>query len=889
MTTFTLNGKPVSVDLAPDTPLLWVIRDHFGLMGTKFGCGVGQCGACTIHLNGAAVRSCTRALSSVEGATVVTIEGLGGGRQHPLQKHWIEAQVPQCGYCQPGTIMHAAALLSKNPDPTDDDISKTMSTVLCRCMTYERVKAAIKAAVREMRAPAGPVGPSSAALNPVVFGSVPESSRLKTLWFDMDASGVATVNITKAEIGQHVGTALAQALAEELEIKWEDMRIRHVDSDPKWGLMITGGSWSVNWTFDQLSRFGAAGRLALIEAGARLLKADKTACKAEKSSVIDSVSGRSITYGEILRQTAVSVETDEEALKKIPLKKKEEYWLVGRSTDGLDVPSKTDGTAGYSIDVVRPGMAYGRLVTPPVRFGASVVSVDEGQARKVPGFLKSITLDDPTGSAPGFVVAVADSYYAAIKAAAALKVEWDNGPNQDVDSDALAKAAEDLLEHPVNVGNWVLDGDAEKAIAASKKSLTSRYTTSLNLHVPLEPVNATAEMKDGTCHIWAGCQNQTSAISQVATALGVDASKVVIHQCYVGGGFGRRLDVDYAVVAALTARAADMPVKIIYSREQDMQFDVPRSPTLQVMSGALDGEGRLLAVTHNVVAGSPTFRLLPAFMAGTADNVGKVDSFAVSGADFWYDVPNHRVRAIRHELAQKVVPPGYLRSVGPGFTAFAVESFMDEMAGLAGKDPVEFRLGMLAAVGKQAGSAPNSVGGASRLARVLKEAVTLSGYGKKVLPEHTAMGIACSFGQERNMPTWIACVAEVSADPATGAFEVKQLTLVSDVGTVVNPDSTLAQMQGGLLWGLSLATKHFASVSKGAIVQKDLNAYNPLRMTDLPKIEVRLLGDGHYPVGSGEPATTIVAPAIANALAKAIGARVRDLPITPERVKAALH
>ncbi len=849
----------------PTRPLLWVLRDHFGLMGTKFGCGVGQCGACTVHLNGAAVRSCTRTLSSVEGAAIVTIEGLGMGRQHPLQKHWILAQVPQCGYCQPGTIMHAAALLSKNLNPTDDDILKTMNTVLCRCMTYERVKAAIQAAAREMRDAATVAAPPSIALNPVAFAPAPDDARLKSLWFDMDESGIATVNITKAEIGQHVGTALAQALAEELEVRWEDVRVRHVDSDPSWGLMITGGSWSVNWTFDQLSRAGAAGRLALIDAGARLLEADKAACKAENSSVVDSASGRSITYGEILKQTAVSVTSDEEELKKIVLKNKDRYRLVGRPMEGLDVPAKTDGMAVYSIDVVRPGMAYGRLVTPPVRNGASVVSVNEEEARKVPGFIKSITLDDPTGSAPGFVVALADSYHAAIKAAAALKVEWNNGPNQDVDSDALTRAAEELAEHPVNAGNWVLDGDAEKVVAGASKSLTARYTTSLNLHVPMEPVNATAEMKDGICHVWAGCQNQTTAISQVALALGVDPSRVVIHQCYVGGGFGRRLDVDYTVVAALTARAAHMPVKVIYSREQDMQFDVPRSPTLQVMRGALDEKGRLQAITQDVVAGSPTFRLLPAFMAGTVDDVGKVDSFAVSGADFWYDVPNHHVRAIRHELAQKAVPPGYLRSVGPGFTAFAVESFMDEMAGLAGKDPVEFRLEMLDAQGKQAGSPPNAIGGASRLARVLREAVTRSGYGTKALPEHTAMGVACSFGQERNMPTWITCVAEVSADPATGVFQVKQLTLVADLGTVVNPDSTLAQMQGGLLWGLGLATKHFASLSKGAIVQKDLNAYNPMRMADVPKIEVHLIGHGYYPVGSGEPATTIVAPAIANA------------------------
>jgi CO/xanthine dehydrogenase Mo-binding subunit len=279
--------------------------------------------------------------------------------------------------------------------------------------------------------------------------------------------------------------------------------------------------------------------------------------------------------------------------------------------------------------------------------------------------------------------------------------------------------------------------------------------------------------------------------------------------------------------------------------------------------------------------------LLPAFLAKTADNVGTVDSFAVSGADFWYSVPHHHVRAIRHDLVQQVIPPGYLRSVGPGFTIFAVESFMDEMANLAEEDPAEFRLRMLDGKGKQAGSSPNAVGGASRLAHVLREVLTVSGYGKKSLPKNTAMGMACSFGQERTMPTWVACVAEVSVDPETGVYQVKKLTLVADVGTIVNPDSTIAQMQGGLLWGLSLATKESSSVLNGAIVQKDFSGYNPLRMKDVPQIEVHLIGSQFYPVGSGEPATTVVAPAIANAIAKAVGARVRDLPITPEKVKNA--
>ena len=911
MTTFTINAKTTTVDLPGDTPLLWVIREHLKLTGTKYGCGISQCGACTVLLNGSAIRSCARPLSSVEGAEIITIEGLHPEGQHPLQKSWVTHQVPQCGYCQPGAILQAADLLNKNPNPSDVDIVKSMNGILCRCMTYSRIKDAIRAAAKVMRRPTDTASKtsgetadteehgrfatrSSGAGGRVFFAyetfdkDIPEGNFARNLWFEIDANGIATINIAKAEMGQHVGTALAQALAEELEVRWEDVCIRHVDTDPKWGLMMTGGSWSVNWTFDTLSRAGAAGRMALIDAGAKILNVDPSQCHGKNGSVVHPPSGQSITYAEIIQNIPISVEMDEEALQKLTLKDPKDYKIVKQSLPALDIPAKTDGTAKYGIDEFRPDMVYGQLVTPPVRYGAKVIRVEESEARKVPGYLQTVTLEDPTGYSTGFVVAIADAHHAAVKAAKALTVEWDDGPNKNVDSAALARAAAKLAENPKTYGNWVLDGDPGKVISESRKTHTASYTTELNIHAPLEPVNAILELKDGIWHAWAGNQNQSTALPFMAQALGVDESEVVIHQYYLGGGFGKRLDCDYIVVAALAAKAVDKPVKIIFTREQDTQFDVSRSPSLQVMRGALDKDGRLIAVTQDVVAGWPTARIMPEFLAETADKKGRADSFAVSGADFWYSVPNHQVRAIQHDLAQQVVPPGYLRTVGPGFTSFATESFMDEMADLAGVDPVDFRLRMLDGTGKQAGHAPNAVGGASRLKKVLEAAVSRSGYGQKTLPENTAMGVACGFGQEREMPTWTTCVAEVCVNPGDGQFEIRKLTLVVDVGISVNPHNTLAQMQGALLWGLSVATKERSSVSSGAIEQKNFHQYTPLRMADMPDMEIHLIENDYYPVGAGEPALSVVAPAIANAIAKAVGARVRGLPITPGRVKDTL-
>ena len=912
MTTFTLNGKPTTVDLPGDTPLLWVIREHLKLTGTKYGCGISQCGACTVLVNGSAIRSCVRPLSSVEGAEIITIEGLHPEGQHPLQKSWVTHQVPQCGYCQSGAILQAVDLLNKNPNPSDVDIVKAMNGILCRCMTYSRIKEAIKATAKFRPHPkdavpktGGEEKATEAALSFAVQSSGPggrvrfayetvgkdiaEGNFARNLWFEIDAHGIATVNIAKAEMGQHVGTALAQVLAEELEMRWEDVRIRHVDTDPRWGLMITGGSWSVNWTFDTLSRAGAAGRMALIDAGAKILNADPSQCQAEDSSVVHPSTGRSLTYAEIIRKIPVCAEMDEEALQRLTLKDPKDYKIVRQSLDALDIPAKTDGTAKYGIDEFRPGMVYGLLVTPPVRYGAKVIRVDESEARKVRGYLQAVTLDDPTGYTTGFVVAVADAHHTAVKAARALKVEWDNGPNKNVNSTALAHAAEALADNPKTYGNWVLDGEPERVISESQQTHTARFTTALNIHAPLEPVNAIVEFKDGKWHAWAGNQNQSTAVPFMAQALGVEESEVVIHQYYLGGGFGKRLDCDYIVVAALSAKAVGRAVKIIFTREQDTQFDVSRSPSLQVMRGALDKDGRLVAVTQDVVAGWPTARIMPDFLAESSDRQSRVDSFAVSGADFWYNVPNHQVRAIQHDLAQQVVPPGYLRTVGPGFTSFAAESFIDEMADLGGVDPVEFRLRMLDGKGKQAGHAPNAVGGATRLKKVLEAAVSRSGYGKNSLPANTAMGVACGFGQEREMPTWTTCVAEVSVNPGDGKFKIQKLTLVADVGIPVNPHNTLAQMQGALLWGLSMATKERGSVSNGAIEQKNFHQYTPLRMADIPDMDIHLIENDYYPVGAGEPALSVVAPAIANAIAKAVGARVRNLPITPGQIKEALQ
>jgi isoquinoline 1-oxidoreductase len=736
------------------------------------------------------------------------------------------------------------------------------------------------------------IGSVSAGVLSVGYGALPawgapESGVYSpSLWYDIDGDGIVTVNIAKAEMGQHVGTPLAQAVAEELEADWSQMRIRHVDSDPKWGVMVTGGSWSVNWTFDLLSRAGAAGRIALIQAAAKKFGVAPDACVAAGGTVTSGANAA--TYGELVRAGGIAAAMSDAELKQIKLKTAAEYKIVGKSVPALDIPAKTNGSARYGIDFSAPNMLYGKLVRPPTRNGATVKAVDDGAASKVPGYVKTLTLDDPSGSFTGLVVALADSWWGAHQAADAVQVSWDSGPHAHVDDAALLAAAKKDAASPQTYASWVMDGDADGALAKAAGVVSAEYLTGANLHAPMEPMNATAVFENDTWHLHAGNQFQTTAVPLVAKALGVVPSKVVLHQYYLGGGFGRRLYGDYFIPAALAAKAIGRPVKVLYDRTDDMRLDCARSPSYQALKASIGPDGRIAALTHDVVAGWPTSLVAPALLTDAPDK-RKADSFAVSGADFWYSVPNHHVRAIRHELAQAVLPPGYLRSVGPGFTIWAVESFMDELAKSAKADPVAFRLKHLDAAGKQAGgTTPGNQGGAHRLVAVLNEATRRAGWGKGNLPAGAAQGVALSMGQERGMPTFTACVADVTVDKATGKFKVRKLTVVSDVGTPVNPDGVQSEMESATLWGLSLALYESATVKDGAITAGNFDGYAPLRMSQVPELDISFTGHGEYPVGIGEPPTTVVAPAIANAIAAACGARVRSLPITPAKVKAAL-
>lgn len=717
--------------------------------------------------------------------------------------------------------------------------------------------------------------------------AVPNASFSPSAWYAIGNDGKVVVTVGKAEMGQHISSTMSQLIAEELGAAWKDVTFVLASNDPKFNdpmlkAQITGGSWSTGMNFDAMSRAGAAGRITLIDTAATMMGVPASQLRAENSRVVDTKTGKKLTFAQIVSQGKPSRVWTEDDLKAITLKTAADRTLVGKSVPQLDIPAKTNGTAKYGIDAFVPGMVYGAIARPPVRYGATVTSVDDSAAKEVPGFVKAVTLDDPTKTTTGWVVAVASTYEGAKAAAAALKIDWDHGPNANANDASILAESRRMQQNPDEGILFVKDGDSAGALATSAKVIEAEFTTSINIHAPMEPMNALAQEKDGVWHVYTGNQFNTRTTAIAAACAGVDPSKVVIHQHLLGGGFGRRLESDMVIPPVLAAKAVGRPVKVIYAREDDMTMDFTRPLTYQHVKVGLDGSGKVVAMEHDVIGAWPTARWgIPGFMAPSVDKKAVHDAFTVNGADYWYTVPNHTVRNFENKVAQSATPSGQLRSVAPGWTFWATESLWDEVAHATNQDPVALRLAMLD------GAGANAIG-AQRLANALRIAVGRSGYGVEKLPANEGIGVACVSSQERASPTWTACVAHVAVDPKSGEVTLKKLTVAMDVGTVVNPDGVRAQVEGSALWGASIALLEKATLDKGGIQETNFDNYTPMRMSQVPELDVSVIGNGEPAVGCGEPAVTVVAPAIANAIFNAVGARVRSLPMTAEAVKAAM-
>lgn len=665
------------------------------------------------------------------------------------------------------------------------------------------------------------------------------------------ADDTITLTMPKVEMGQGTYTSIPMLIAEELEVDMDRIALRHAPPDAKvygapFGDQFTGGSMTIRLMWEPMRQTGAAARMVLIQAAADQWKVAPDSCHAEHGEVVHAASGRRIKYGKLV-QAAAKLPVP----ARIALKDPKDFKVIGKPVKRLDAKGKTDGTALFGIDTVVPGMKVAVVAASPV-VGGKLKSVDESKARKLRGVRGVVKLDNA-------VAVVADNYWYARQGLAALDIVWDEGRHAKLGTGDIRAIMLAALKKPGKVARN--DGDALKAIAADGKRVEAVYINPMLAHATMEPMNCTVhyDAKAGSAEIWVGTQVPARARDDAARALGLAPEKVTLHNHLVGGGFGRRLYTDYVVQAAALAKQVGGPLKVVWSREEDIQHDLVRGLYAHSVSASLDASGKPVAFSHKIAGPSNVATFAPAFLHDGLDNDN------VEGSDnFSYDIPNMRAEYTREDGP---VPSGFWRGVGPTRNMAVLESFIDELAHKAGKDPLAYRLSML---DKQ-----------PRAAHVLKVAAQRAGWGAK-LPARSGRGIALM----RAWGTYLAQVVDVSVND-DGEVAVQRVVCVVDCGHVVNPDTVAAQIESGINFGLTAGLFGVITFKDGRVEQSNFHDYRVLRLSEAPKIEVELVKSAEAPGGIGEPGTAGVGAALTNAVFAATGKRIREMPLRAELLKKA--
>ena len=661
-------------------------------------------------------------------------------------------------------------------------------------------------------------------------------------WLRIGTDESVLVVVDRSEMGQGVTTSLPMLLAEELEADWSRVRIESAPADKSYvnpmlfGMQGTGGSTSVRAAYTPLRKAGAAAREMLLTAAAETWGVEKSACRAEKGAVIHTPSNRRLTYGQLVAKAAtVPLPGD------VPLKDPKDWKILGTRVKRLDSPPKVDGSAQFGIDAKAPGLLVAVVARSPV-FGGTVKTFDAAKAKAVPGVKHVVQISSG-------VAIVADGYWSAKKGRDALTVTWDEGPTGSVSSTTITQLFGKNADQAGAVARH--DGDAQGALPGSAAKLDATYELPFLAHATMEPMNCTAHVRPDGVDIWAPTQFQSGAQGLGAGIGGVPPEKVKVHTTYLGGGFGRRFELDFIKEALETSKATGAPVKVIWSREDDIRNAQYRPACYHRFQAGLDGTGQPVAWTHRIVAPSIMARVFPNFVKNGLDTEAVEGGVGMPNA-----VPNLHVAYV---LTDTGIPVGFWRSVNNSFNAFVVESFIDELAHAAKKDPYEYRRDLL-------GKAPRHLG-------VLNLAASKSGWGTP-LPAGRARGIAVY----KSFESFVAEVAEVSVG-SDGAPRVHRVVCAVDCGPVVNPDIVEAQMQSAIVYGLTAALWGEISIDKGRVQQSNFHDYRMLRLAEMPVVEVHIVPSTDAQGGVGEPGTPPIAPAVCNALFALTGKRIRKLPI----------
>ena len=652
-----------------------------------------------------------------------------------------------------------------------------------------------------------------------------------------------TIVVARSEMGQGVRTSLPMILAEELEADWKQISIAQAGASTVFGDQTTGGSASVRTTWDPMRKAGAAAREMLISAAAAEWGIPRSECRAAEGKVWRSGSNAWLSYGALAAKAAkLPVPADP------PLKQAKDYTIIGKPLPRLDTPSKVKGTAGFGIDFRLPGMKYAVLARCPV-IGGKIAACDDAAARKVPGVSSVERISDTA------IAVVADNVWNAIQGRRALKLTWDEGPNKDLNTAAIFAALKQSASS--KAVPLYSRGDVSKI---SGRRIAAEYQLPMMAHAPMEPGNCTADFRGANIELWAPTQVPQDCRDTVAQLLKLDPSQVKVNVTLMGGGFGRRLEHDYAVEAALVSKAINAPVQVMWTREDDMRCSTYRPPSYHQLSAVLDHEGWPVSFRHRLVA--PSINGQKGYPAANGADADLPDE-----ASLIYSFPNARLEYV---MAETPVPLGWMRSVYALQMGFASESFLDELAEAAGKDPLAFRLHLLAQ--DENIQFFDTTWSTARMRGVLQLAAEKAGWNQP-LPAGRYRGLAC-FGC---FHTYMAEVVEISMPK--GQPRVHRVVGAIDCGQVVNPDILRQQIQGGVIYALTNALRAQITIENGRVVQSNFDDYVPIRMNEAPLVEAHFVPSSEAPSGAGEPPVPPVAPALCNAIYAATKKRIRKLPI----------
>ena len=684
------------------------------------------------------------------------------------------------------------------------------------------------------------------------LSALPETTEL-TPYILIEKSGKITLMNPRPEIGQGTYQSVPALIAEELGVSLDNVTIRQTGGETKFGGMwsqAVGGSGSIRSGYLQMRNVGASAREMLCQAASQQWNVPVDECFAENATVIHKPSGKKLTYGQ-LAETAAKL-----PVPKAPkLKDPKQFTMLGKSMPRPDVPLKSNGQAQFGIDAKVAGMLYASIERCPV-IGSKLVSFDPAKALKVKGVKQVVKAERIVGKNHYEGVAVlADNYWAALQGRKALTAKWDNQGHETFNTADFENHLRELAKTDGVVGHNV--GDFDKTFTDAPTQLEAVYETPILSHSTMEPMNALAHYQNGKVELWLSTQGGDLARNAVAKALNIPGDDVTVNVLFNGGGFGRRITQDFAIEAAMLSKTVGKPVKIIWTREDDTQLGPFRPMTFSAMRGALSADGKAVALQHKVIAPS-----IDATMNETYDKT-KPDGTMLEGTNEQpYEIPNLNTRYVHADIH---IPLTYWRSVTSSTLAFAHECFLDEMAHKAGQDPMAFRLAMLT---KE-----------SDTKRVLTKLRKVSNWDKP-LPA----------GKGRGVAQWVffaglaAQVVEVSSNK-TGGITVDKVYCVIDLGTVVNPDTVKAQIEGSIAMALTAATKDGITFENGQAVQANFDKNRMLRINEMPEVEVYILADGGPVIkGVGEPGLPPLAPALANAVFAATGKRVRRLPFDLEKV-----